>query len=274
VLIAEIKGSLAGDAGIGVEAEAGGAIDATWNNEKGLQLKEINAYVSVNPKAIFKLKGSVSVDLDLWITTVNLYYKEWVLAEGSADLSGLALKVNFPLKFDENGDLIRPGFEQLNIEKPDFSGDQGKAALDSGINGDAKKERKLAKEKLKQQISDDMTASKNDEDFSPTEYAKKLQKKYADDEEIKTFIMDSVEEEVKKQEEEEFAQLKDELRKSDLPLSSKMGRAMVFKMFRAHISPGDYDAFIEELRVAEQQKQEAAQLAAQGPPAPAAATTS
>lgn len=269
VLIAEIKGSLAGDAGIGVEAEAGGALDASWNNEKGLQLKEINAYVAVNPKAIFRLKGSVSVDLDLWVTTINLYYKEWILAEGAADLSGLSLKVNFPLKFDENGDLIRPGFEQLNIEKPDFSGDQGKAALDSGINADAKKERKLAKDKLRQQIADDMRSSRKDEDFSPTEYAKKMQKKYKDDEEMKAFIMDSVEEEVKIQEYEEFDQLKNELRKSELPLNQKIGRAMVFKMFRARISPADYDAFITELRMAEQQKQEAAKLAAQGPVTPA-----
>lgn len=271
VLIAEIKGTLAGDAGIGVEAEAGGALDATWNNEKGLQLKEINAYVSVNPKAIFRLKGSVSVDLDLWLTTINLYYKEWILAEGSADLSGLSLKVNFPLKFDDNGDLIRPGFEQLNIEKPDFSGEQGKAALDGGINGDAKKERKLAKEKLRQQIAEDMRKGRTDDDFSPSEYAEKMQKKYKDDEEIKAFIMDSVEEEVKIQEYEEFDQLKTELRKSELPLNQKIGKAMVFKMFRGRISPSDYDAFINELRVADQQKQEQARLASQAPPAPATA---
>lgn len=268
VLIAEIKGSLTGSAGIGVEAEAGGKLDAGWNNEKGLQLKEINVFVAVNPKAIFRLKGSVSVDLDLWLTTINLYYKEWILAEGAADLSGLALKVNFPLKFDENGDLIRPGFEQLNIEKPDFSGEQGKEALDGGINSGAKKERKLAKEKLRNQIADDMRKSRNDEDFSPTEYAKKMKKKYKDDEDMKAFIMDSVEEEVKIQEYEEFDQLKNELRNSELTLNQKIGRAMVFKMFRARISPGDYDAFITELQLAEQQKQEAAKNQAEvGQPA-------
>jgi hypothetical protein len=270
VLIAEIKGSLAGQAGIGVEGEAGGTIDATWNNEKGLQLKEINANVSVNPKAIFRLKGSVSVDLDLWVTTINLYYKEWVLAEGSADLSGLSLKINFPLKFDEEGNLIRPGFEQLNIEKPDFSGEQGKAALDGGINAEAKKERKLAKDKLRQDIANDMRNSVNDEDFSPTEYAKKLQKKYKDDDEMKTFIMDSVEEEVKIREYEEFEQLKQELRKSPLTLQQKMSKAMVFKMFRGRISSSDYYAFLNELQVEEQNRLAAmqqAQQAQQGQPA-------
>jgi hypothetical protein len=269
VLIAEIKGSLSGDAGIGVEAEAGGILDASWNNEKGLQLKEINVFVAVNPKAFFRLKGSVSVDLDLWVTTINLYYKEWILAEGAADLSGLSLKVDFPLKFDENGDLIRPEFEQLHIEKPDFSGDQGKEALDSGINSGAKKERKLAKEKLRAQIADDMRGSRKDDDFSPTEYAEKMQKKYKEDEEMKAFIMDSVEEEVKIQEYEEFDQLKNDLRKSELPVSDKVGKAMVFKLFRARISPADYDAFITELYQAEQQKQEAARnQASLGQPAP------
>jgi len=225
--------------------------------------------LSVDPKAFFRLKGSISVDLDLWVTTINLYYKEWTLAEGEADLGGLALKVNFPIKFDEEGNLIRPGFEQLNIEKPDFSGDQGKAALDGGINADAKKERQLAKDKLRQDIANDIRKSVNDEDFSPTEYAKKLQKKYKDDAEMKAFIMDSVEEEVRIREYEEFDQLKNELRKSELSLSQKIGKAMVFKMFRARISPSDYDAFINELRAIEQQKQEAAMQ----PPQTAPATT-
>jgi len=261
VLIAEIKGSLAGQAGVGVEAEAGGEVDATWNNDKGLQLKQITAYVSVNPKAIFRLKGSVSVDLDLWVTTINLYYKEWTLAEGAADLSGLALKVNFPLKFDDNGDLIRPGFDQLSIEKPDFSGEQGKAALDGGINADAKKERKMAKDKLRQDIARDIHDSTNDEDFSPSEYAKKLQQKYKDDEEMKTFIMDSVEEEVKAKEYQEFEAFKDDMRKSPLPLSQKMSKAMLFKLWRARINPADYYAFIEELQAIELQKQNAATAA-------------
>ena len=263
VLIAEIKGSLAGQAGIRVEAEAGGSVDATWNNEKGLQLKQVNASLSVDPKAFFRLKGSISVDLDLWITTINLYYKEWTLAEGEAQLGGLALKVNFPIKFDEEGNLIRPEFEQLNVEKPDFSGDQGKAALDSGINADAKKERKLAQDKLRQDIAHDIRESYNKEEFSPTEYAKKLQKKYKDDAEMKAFIMDSVEEEVRIREYEEFDQLKNELKKSDLSLNQKIGKAMVFKMFRSRISPSDYDAFINELRAIEQQKQEAANQANQ-----------
>jgi hypothetical protein len=161
----------------------------------------------------------------------------------------------------------------LSIEKPDFSGDAGKAALDSGINGDAKKERKLAKDKLRQQISDDMRKSRNDDDFSPSEYAKNLKKKYENDQEIQDFIQDQVDEEVKKQEYEEFDQLKDELRKSDAPLNSKISKAMVFKLFRGRINPSDYDAFIAELQLAEKQKQEAAKQAALGPPASTAATS-
>ncbi|WP_160717572.1 DUF4157 domain-containing protein [Chitinophaga solisilvae] len=259
VLIAQIKGSLGGQAGIGIEGEAGGKVDATWNNEKGLQLKEVQAYITVNPKAIFRLTGSISVDLDLWLTTINLYYKEWVLAEGSADLSGLALKVNFPIKFDEEGNLIRPDFDKLNIEKPDFSGEQGKAALDGGINGDAQKERKLAKDKLRADIARDMKASVNDEDFSPTKYANGLKEKYAEDAEMQAFIMDSVEEEVKIREYEEFEAKKTELRKSEASLDSKMQDAFFFKMWRARISQGDFQAFIQELQAEEQKKHEAGQ---------------
>lgn len=255
VLVATIKGSLGGQAGIGVEGEVGGEMTATWNHEKGLQLKEILAYITVNPKAIFRLTGSVSVDLDLWLTTINLYYKEWVLAEGDADLSGLSLKVGVPIKFDENGNLIPPDdFSKLNVEQPNFSGEQGRAALDGGINGDAKKERKLAKDKLRADISRDMKASVNDDEFSPSEYAKSLQKKYADDPEMQTFILDSVNEEVKIQEYEEFENLKAELRKSDDPLEKKVARIMVFRMFRHQVSPGDIDGFTAELYALEQQK--------------------
>jgi hypothetical protein len=163
--------------------------------------------------------------------------------------------VGVPIKFDENGNLIPPDdFSKLNVEQPNFSGEQGRAALDGGINGDAKKERKLAKDKLRADISRDMKASVNDDEFSPSEYAKNLQKKYADDPEMQTFILDSVNEEVKIQEYEEFENLKAELRKSDDPLEKKVARIMVFRMFRHQVSPGDIDGFTAELYALEQQK--------------------
>ena len=41
VLIATLSGSLGGEAGLGLDAEAGGKVDAGWDMEKGLRFKEI-----------------------------------------------------------------------------------------------------------------------------------------------------------------------------------------------------------------------------------------
>ena len=138
--------------------------------------------------------------------------------------------------------------------------------LDGGINAEAQKERKLAKDKLRADIARDMRNA-TDEEFSPTEYAKKLQKKYKDDEDMKTFIMDSVMEEVNIREYQEFENLKKELRVSELPLQNRIARVRVFKLFRAHISMGDVEAFIAELYAIEQNKQLASQQASAMAPA-------
>ena len=68
----------------------------------------------------------MSVDLDLWVTTINLYEHQWILAEKSLDLSGITLKLDFPVKFNENGDVELPAYESMNVQKPDFNGEFGK----------------------------------------------------------------------------------------------------------------------------------------------------
>lgn len=252
VLIAQIRGSLGGSAGIGVQAEAGGEISAGWNHEKGLQLKEIIARVAINPYAVFRLTGSLSVDLDLWLTTINLYYKEWVLAEGQADLSGISLNVEFPIRFNDNGDLEKIDYDQLKVQQPEFSGDQGKQVLSKGINGEEEPSRD--KEKVRAQIKKDMRESTDDENFTPSKYSKKMQEKYKRDPEMQEFVRVSVEDEARLMEYEQFEKFKNEIRPIGIPAQRKKPFLFIFGLFHSKVNPADIDQFMAELIFEEQEK--------------------
>jgi peptidoglycan hydrolase-like protein with peptidoglycan-binding domain len=268
--IAVLTGSLGGEAGLGVDAEAGGKVDATWDKEKGLKFKEISAFLNVEPKAIFRLTGKVSVDLDLWIASVNLYEHEWVLAEKQLDLSGITLKVEFPIKFKEDtGEVELPQYEAMRLTKPDFTGDAGNKILDDAINGDAKKEEAAKKERLKIQIHDDMRSADN-KDVSPSDYEKKMRKKYEDTPELQEFVSTTIHDEAKKIEYEDFEQLKDKLRKDPAPAEAKYVQVNVFQMFHGYVEENDTEALKSELKKIDEDKKLAAANAANNttPPDP------
>lgn len=268
VLVATLTGALAGQAGLGVTAEAGGELDAAWNMEKGLQFKEVRAFLNVTPKAIFRLTGSISVDLDLWVTTVNLYYHEWVLAEKSLDLSGLTLKLDFPIKFDENNNVIPPDYEKMNVEKPDFSGDAGKKVLDKAINADAEKELEEKKQQIKAKVKHDLRNS-TDEDFSPSKYTEKMKKKYKDSPELQEFVVKTIEEESRILEYEQFEAFKTDIKAKNWVLQSKLNMVQIFTMWRYHITEHDVQAFKDELARIEEEKR----LQSIAPPPPQAPPT-
>ena len=262
VLVATLEGSLGGEAGLGVDAEAGGKVDATWDMDKGLKFKEIRAYLDVIPKAIFRLTGQVSVDLDLWITSVNLYYHQWVLAEKQLDLSGITLKLDFPIRFKETGEVELPTYESMNIVKPDFTGDSGKRILDDAINGDAKKEEQKKKEELKQKIHDDLRSADN-KDVTPTEYTEKMMDKYEKSPELQAFVKTTIEDESRKLEYEHFEEEKSMIRNANIPLANKFSLLNMFTMFHAYVTRADVEAFKAELTKIEEDRIKAAASAAQ-----------
>lgn len=254
VLIASITGSIGGEAGLGLEAEAGGKLDATWDMEKGLKFKEIRAYLNVTPKAIFRLTGSVSVDLDLWVTTVNLYYHKWVFAEQQLDLSGLTLNLDFPIKFKEEGGIELPSYESMNVQKPDFSGDQGQKVLDTAINGDAQKELEQKKREIREKIRTDLRSSTNDEDFTPSKYTEKMMDKYENSPELQAYVKTTIEEESSKLEYESFEKQKQQLKADPMPLQSKLIILDMFGMFHRYVTREDVEAFKGELKKLEEEK--------------------
>jgi hypothetical protein len=266
VLVATLTGTLGGEAGLGLDAEAGGKVDATWDMKKGLVLKEIRAFLNVVPKAVFRLTGDVSVDLDLWIASVNLYYHKWILAEKQLDLSGITLKVDFPIKFDEQGHVLIPNYESMNVEKPNFSGDSGKKILDDAVNGDAKKEEEAKKEEIRAKIKTDMHSADN-KDVSPSEYTKKMMDKYEKSPDLQVFVKTTIEDEAKKMEYGHFEEQKQIIRNAKVPLSGKFSLLNMFMMFHGYIAEADVEAFRGELtRQDEEQKRQQALAASAGTP--------
>lgn len=262
VLIAALSGSLAGEAGLGLDAEAGGKVDAAWDMEKGLRFKEIRAYLNITPIAIFRLKGKVSVDIDLWVTEINLYYHEWTLAEKQLDLSIITLKLDFPIKFDEEGNVKLPEYESMNVTKPDFSGDSGKAILDDAINGEAKEKEAKKKEEIRSQIKSDLRSADKDK-LTPTEYTKKMMKKYKEAPDMQEFVRKTIEDECRAIEYERFEQDKNRIRNQDSPLNVKLSTINVYTIFYGYVTPADIEAFRAELaRLEEEKKMKEASAAA------------
>ena len=262
VLIASLSGSLGGEAGLGLDAEAGGKVDAAWDMEKGLRFKEIRAYLNVTPKAVFRLTGQVSVDLDLWVTEINLYYHQWVLAEKSLDLSGITLKLDFPIKFNEEGNVVMPEYESMNVVKPDFTGNSGKAIIDDAVNGEAKEKEAAKKEEIKAQIRSDLRSADKDK-LTPTEYTKKMMKKHEKSPELQEFVRNTIEDECRTIEYERFEQDKNRIRNQDSPLNVKLNTINVFTIFYGYVTPADIEAFRAELaRLEEEKKMKEAAAAA------------
>ncbi|MGN6539434.1 MAG: eCIS core domain-containing protein [Ginsengibacter sp.] len=259
-LIATLSGSIGGEAGLGVSAEAGGELDASWNKDKGLQFKEIRAYLNVTPRAVFRLTGDVSVDLDLWITTVNLYYHKWVFDEKQLDLGGLTLKADFPIKFDEENNLILPSLDQINLQKPDFTGSQGKDILDKAINGDSEQELEQKKQQIKAEIENSLRKKYNEKDFSFSDYKDSMVEKYGKSPELKEFVLKTIEDESNRLEHERFEEEKSKIRSMPVPLANKISLVNIITMFNRYITEADRQTFIIELTNIEIEKQKAQQV--------------
>ncbi|KAA3438747.1 eCIS core domain-containing protein [Rufibacter hautae] len=260
VAIAKLTGELGGQAGLGLKAEAGGEIKADWSMDKGLQLKEVRAFMAVTPKAIFRLTGAVSVDLDLWVAKVNLYYHQWVLAEKELGMGNLGLKVDFPIKFDENNSLVLPKIEEMNMQKPDFKGDQGKEILDSAINGDAKKKLEEKKAQIRETIKSDLRNPETQKELTPTQYTNKMKQKYAKSPELQQFVVKTIEEESRTLEYEQFEKQKTIIRGYEGTLESKLSFLNVFTMWHQYVTQADVDAFKAELTKQDQEKKAQASL--------------
>ena len=100
---------------LGIEAAIGAEFDINWTPGSGLVLEAV-AKASAEPRFRFDVTGFASVDLDLWLTTINLWEKRWNLAEVEAG-SDLRLGVKLPVRYEE-GQPFEPSLDDLEVELP------------------------------------------------------------------------------------------------------------------------------------------------------------
>lgn len=100
---------------LGIEAAIGAEFDINWTPTSGLVLEAV-AEASAQPRFRFDVTGFASVDLDLWLTTINLWEKRWNLAEIVAG-SDLRLGVRLPVRYEE-GQPFEPSLDDLELDVP------------------------------------------------------------------------------------------------------------------------------------------------------------
>lgn len=148
-LILEISANIGGALKLHIIADANAMLELTWSSKTGLKLTHAEA----NTKAAIILKaeitGGLSVDLNLFVSRINVWKKDWKL--GELDLGSLGeMGFNFPMDFDESGNPKAPETKDLKPQSS-YSEEGGGAALAEKAGG---KESKIEKttEDFKDQI--------------------------------------------------------------------------------------------------------------------------
>ncbi len=101
---------------IGIEGAARAAVDVTWTPSEGVDL-EAEAEISAQPKFKFDVTGSVLVEADILVDTIELYSQKWQLASFEYG-SDLQFGVKFPISY-KNGELSDISVDSLEFEIPD-----------------------------------------------------------------------------------------------------------------------------------------------------------
>ena len=245
ILVIDVSLNLTGSLAIEVSGNIGIRAAFDYSVNDGFKMKDLTAYLKAKTELIAKLTGGVSVDLDLWIKTINLYSKDWDLGEKRFPL-GLDLDLNFPLGVDKDNN-IQPELDKVKYAEPKFDQD----TIKKGAMGEEDDEAKKAE--IRAQVKRDMhDATKPD--FTPTAYKEEMKVKYEDTPELQTFVLQTIDEEARLIEYEEFEKLKVKIKQLNIPLSSKLGLAIVFAMFNKYITAADVQAFKAELIQIEEEK--------------------
>jgi hypothetical protein len=101
---------------IAIEGAARAGVDVTWTPSEGVDLTA-EAEISAQPKFKFDVTGSVLVEADILVDTIELYSKKWQLASFEYG-SDLRFGVKFPIHY-KNGELSDISVDSLEFEIPD-----------------------------------------------------------------------------------------------------------------------------------------------------------
>ena len=211
IAIIKLGAHINGAVDLGLKAEVGAEAKAKWDMQKGLQLEEAEAHLTGVPTVAFILSGDITADVDLWLTSYNVYKKEMTLAKKELDLSQFAFGVSIPLKINDSGKIEGIDYSKLKLT-PELGKDAGDTITDSVLNGDDKKKKEQkereAREKIRDKVVAKLQAKKADGETNLREYASDLKDDIKDDtpDELAGMVDEVVEEELVKMEKQQAAE--------------------------------------------------------------------
>ncbi|HLZ88596.1 MAG TPA: DUF4157 domain-containing protein [Puia sp.] len=203
IAIIKLGAHLNGNVDLGLNAEAGVDAKAHWDMQKGLTLEAAEAHLTGVPFVTFSLSGDITADVDLWLTSYNVYKKEMTFAQKTLDLSQFAFGVSVPLKITEDGKIEGIDYSKIKVQ-PEMGKDAGDNISDQVLNGDDRKikeqKEKEAREKIRTKVQQKLQAKKADGDTDFAAYADDLKSDIKDDtpDELASMVDQIVDEEVQK----------------------------------------------------------------------------
>ncbi len=102
---------------LGIEGAVRAAVQVSWTPTQGIDL-QAEAEIYAEPKFKFDITGFVRVELDLLLTTIELYSKRWQLAAFEYG-SGLRLGAKFPIHYRE-GQPFDVSLDDIEFQVPDI----------------------------------------------------------------------------------------------------------------------------------------------------------
>jgi hypothetical protein len=140
-LILAISGNIGGTLKFHIVAGAKAELDLVWSPEKGITFKHAEGSLSAGIVVSGEITGGISVDLDLFVTTINIWKKDWPLAEMKfGELGQMTFK--FPIDFNESGGIIAPNTDSLKPESPYTDKSAAQQLLSDKAGGEKKVEKK------------------------------------------------------------------------------------------------------------------------------------
>lgn len=208
IAIIKLGAHINGSVDLGLEAEVGASANAHWDMQKGLQLESAEAHLTGVPKVAFILSGDITADVDLWLTSYQVYKREMELGRKELDLSQFAFGLSVPLKIDESGKIEGIDYDKIKVT-PELGQGAGDKISDQVLNGDDRKKKeekeREAREKIRTKVVQKLQAKKADGETDLRSYAEDLKSDIKDDtpDELASMVDEVVEEELRKMEREQ-----------------------------------------------------------------------
>ncbi|MBC7904044.1 MAG: DUF4157 domain-containing protein [Gemmatimonadaceae bacterium] len=107
VLIAEVSANIGGKLMLHINTNADATLNMEWSSKKGLRFKPGEGNLDADITVTGAITGGLSVDLNLFFTRINVWKKDWILAQTNlGSLGKMGLK--FPINFDDAGKIKTP----------------------------------------------------------------------------------------------------------------------------------------------------------------------